>query len=102
MASEVKSSALFLFGLDFEGQVHDLGFGGPGLISLRGPGLDSRAEKYLRYFEAGHNICLLGLGQNRRQLRFNLHVQCSTCRPTLGRHSLRKCKPQMYAFGIDF
>jgi hypothetical protein len=102
MASEVKSSALFLFGLDFEGQVLGLGFGDPGLISLRGPGLDSRAEKYLRYFEAGQNICLLGLGQNRRQLRFNLHVQCSTCRPTLGRHSLRKCKPQMYAFGIDF
>ena len=28
-------------------------------------------------FEAGHNICLLGLGQDRRQLRINLHVQCS-------------------------
>ena len=65
------------FGLDFEGQVLGLGFGDPGVISIRGPGLDSRAEKYLRYFEAGHNICLLGLGQNRRQLRFNLHVQCS-------------------------
>ena len=89
MASEVKSSALAL----------------EARIGLRGPGLDSRAEKYLQYFEAGHNICLLGHGKDRRQLRFNLHVQCSAyiglhCVDIGGENVNFNVGP--YAFGIDF
>ena len=45
-------------------------------------------------FEAGHNICLLGLGQDRRQLRINLHVQCSAytlCIHIAGENVSLKC-----------
>mgnify|MGYP003417614472 CR=1 FL=1 len=71
----------------------DLGLGDPGL-DLRGPGALTLGQRSIDS-EAEHNICLLSLGQDCRQLRINLHVQCSAY--IAYTYSWRKCKPQMYA-----
>ena len=87
-ASEVKSSALAL-----ASKVKSLALASEAL-ALASEVLALTLGQRSIDFEAGHNICLLGLGQDRRQLRINLHVQCSAytlCIHIAGENVSLKC-----------
>ena len=88
LASEVKSSALAL-----ASKVKSLALASEAL-ALASEVLALTLGQRSIDFEAGHNICLLGLGQDRRQLRINLHVQCSAymlCILIAGENASLKC-----------